>query len=239
MNRLLIVNADDFGASPGINRGILDAHLHGIVTSASLVVTGAARHDAAAISQSYPGLSVGLHWDVTGEDERWFNLDNEAAVRDEFASQLDAFCRLMGRMPTHIDSHQHVHREAHLMPLFEEMAAPLNVPVRGDGHVAHVGGFYGQWEWKVTDLDHIRVPFLQWMLREEVGPGWTEISCHPGYRSEGFTSVYDSEREVEIETLCDPGIRQTIEDLEIELVSYAAYQTRMARTSLAAQQVMS
>jgi len=35
-------------------------------------------------------------------------------------------------------------------------------------------------EWKVTDLQYVSVPFLQRMLREEVGEGWTELSCHRG-----------------------------------------------------------
>jgi chitin disaccharide deacetylase len=105
------------------------------------------------------------------------------------------------------------------MPLYEEMVEPL----RGDGHVRDVGGFHGQWEWMVTDLEHVSVPFPQWMLREDVRDGWTEISYHPGYSSPEFTSIYHDEREVEVETLCDPRIRRTIGELDIHLVSYADY----------------
>jgi predicted glycoside hydrolase/deacetylase ChbG (UPF0249 family) len=129
----------------------------------------------------------------------------------------------MGRLPTHVDSHRHVHREEHLMPVFRELVAPLGVPLRDDGRVKFVGGFYAQWEWQVTNLEHVSVPFLRQLLREEVPVGWTELSCHPGYVSPDYTAVYLHEREAEVRTLCDPSIRQAIVSLGIRLVSYADY----------------
>ena len=223
MQKYLIINADDFGASAGINRGILECHTRGVVTSTSLMVTGRAAAEAVALSRDHPALAVGLHWDVWGEDEREFDLGNVAAVRDEFRRQLDEFHRLLGRLPTHVDSHRHAHREEHVLPLFRELVAPLGVPLRDDGPVRFVGGFYAQWEWLVTNLEYVSVPFLQRMLREEVAPGWTELSCHPGYPSADFTSVYLAEREAEVRTLTDPRIRQTIDELGIRLAGYADY----------------
>ena len=224
MDKYLIVNADDFGASAGVNRGILECHTGGVVTSTSLMVTGRAVHEAVGLSREHPELAVGLHFDVCGEDEREFDTDDVAAVRDEFRRQLDEFHRLMGRLPTHVDSHRHVHREEHLMPVFREMVAPLGVPLRDDGRVKFIGGFYAQWEWGVTELEHISVAALQRILRNEVGDGWTEVSCHPGYRSPGYASVYLAEREEEVRTLTDPRVRQTITALGLRLVSYADYQ---------------
>ncbi len=75
----------------------------------------------------------------------------------------------------------------------------------------------------VTNLEYVSVPFLQWMLREEVGEGWTEFSCHPGYLSPDYASVYHREREAEVRTLTDPRIRRTIEKLGIHLVNYTDY----------------
>lgn len=223
MTDFLIVNADDFGASTGVNRGILESHTRGVVTSTSLMVTGRAVQEAVAMSRDHPALAIGLHWDVWGEDEREFDTENIPAVRDEFRRQLDEFQRLLGRLPTHIDSHRHAHREKHLMPVFRELVAPLGLPLRDDGKVRFVGGFYAQWEWMVTNLEYVSVPFLQRMLREEVAPGWTEFSCHPGYRSPGYTAVYLAEREEEVRTLTDPRIRQTISEEGIQLASYADY----------------
>jgi chitin disaccharide deacetylase len=225
----LIFNADDLGASTGVNRGILECHTSGVVTSASLMVTGRAVHEAVAMSRDHPGLAVGLHWDVWGEDERVFDIDDPRAVRDEFRRQLDEFHRLLGRMPTHVDSHRHAHRKEHLMPLFRELVEPLGVPLRDDGQVRFVGGFYAQWEWMVTNLEYVSVSFLQRMLREEVVEGWTEFSCHPGYLSPDYVAIYSAEREEEVRTLTDPRILQTIEEQGIRLVSYADYLERQSR----------
>jgi len=57
----LIVNADDWGLTPGVNRGIVRAFQHGIVTSASLLVTGSAFEEAVALARDFPSLDVGLH----------------------------------------------------------------------------------------------------------------------------------------------------------------------------------
>jgi predicted glycoside hydrolase/deacetylase ChbG (UPF0249 family) len=206
-----------------VNRGILECHTRGVVTSTSLMVTGRAVHEAVAMSRDHPVLAVGLHWDVWGEDEREFDTGDVSAVRDEFRRQLDEFHRLLGRLPTHVDSHRHAHREKGLLSVFKELVAPLGVPLRDDGRVRFVGGFYAQWEWRVTNLDYVSVGFLQKLLREEVREGWTEFSCHPGYRSPDYAAVYFSEREEEIHTLTDPRIRGTIEELGIGLRSYADY----------------
>ena len=77
MSRAAIVNADDFGQSAGINRGIVEAHERGIVTSASLMVRWPAASAAAAYARAHPRLSVGLHVDL-GEsiyrDGEWIAL---------------------------------------------------------------------------------------------------------------------------------------------------------------------
>jgi len=225
MDKYLIVNADDFGASTGVNHGIVHCHTRGIVRSTSLMVTGRGVHEAVALSRDYPTLSVGLHWDVWGEGERAFDLGNLPAVRAEFHRQIDEFYRLLGRLPTHIDSHRHAHRYEQVLPVFQELVEPLGVPLRGASAVRFIGGFYAQWEWMVTNLEYVSVPTLQRMLRDEVSEGWTEFSCHPGYVSPDFKSIYLQEREAEVCTLTDPRIRQTIEALGIRLVSYTDYLT--------------
>ena len=221
--RRVIVNADDFGASIGTNRGIVECHTRGVLTSTSMMVTGAAVEEAVALSREHPKLAVGLHWDVIGEDEREFDLDDHDAVRDEFAAQLERFRELMGTGPTHVDSHRHMHLDEGVRDLFAELAAPLGVPLRGDGQVRFVGNFYAQWEWGITDLDHVSPQALEQIIREEVREGWTELSCHPGYVSDDYTPMYRHEREAELRTLTDPRIRAVIEEQGITLESYATF----------------
>ena len=227
--RRVIFNADDFGASSGTNRGIVECHTRGVLTSTSMMVTGAAVEEAVELSATLPELAVGLHWDVIGEDEREFDLAEEAAVREEFAAQLQRFEELTGRAPTHIDSHRHMHLEESVSELFRELAAPVGVPLRGDGQVRFVGNFYAQWEWGVTDLEHVSVAALQEIIRSEVREGWTELSCHPGYVSDDYRPMYRYEREAELRTLIDPAIAATLTELGIVLESYATFSRARAQ----------
>ena len=110
-----------------------------------------------------------------------------------------------------------------MLPIFSELVAPLGVPLRDDGRVSFVGGFYAQWEWMVTELNYVSVPFLLTMLKDEVLPGWTEVSCHPGYCSPDFQSVYLAEREAEVATLTDPSIAAFIREAGIRLVTFGDY----------------
>ncbi|MEZ4572056.1 MAG: ChbG/HpnK family deacetylase [Thermomicrobiales bacterium] len=185
-SRNLIVNADDFGASLGINRGIVESYQRGIVTSTSLMVTGRALDDAVRLSAEHPGLAVGLHWDVIGEDDRSFDLDDLKLVRDEFNRQFERFVRAMGRRPTHVDSHRHLHMREPVFSVFRELAEEHSLPLRGAEPVRFVGSFYAQHEWKQTNLDHVSVAYLLDLIEHEVGKGWTEIGCHPGYVDPDF-----------------------------------------------------
>ena len=228
--RRVIFNADDFGYSSGINRGIVEAHVNGVVTSASLMVHGHATREASQLAGAHPELAVGLHFDVWGEDEREFDIDDVPAVREEFARQLELFERLIGRLPTHVDSHRHAHRKPGMSAVFRELVEPLGVPLRDDGRVRFVGDFYAQWTWMVTELEKIGVPALQAILREKVGDGWTELSCHPGYPSPEYREgIYLAERSVEVATLTAPAIRATLDELGLVLCSYADYTELAAR----------
>src|SRR5258707_14851837 len=96
--------------------------------------------------------------------------------------------------------------------------------------ICFVGNFYAQWEWGVTDLEHVSVETLEQILREEVGDGWTEVSCHPGYVSDDYTPMYRREREAELRTLTDPRIRAAIGELGLSLESYGTYAELAGRT---------
>jgi predicted glycoside hydrolase/deacetylase ChbG (UPF0249 family) len=227
--RFLIVNADDFGRSAGINRGIALAHERGIVTSASLMVRWPAAAEAAGYARDHPDLSVGLHLDL-GEwacrpDGEWVELyrvapaDDPDAVAEQAALQLDAFRALVGRDPTHVDSHQHVHRSGPARSVLEDVARGLGVPLRGHGRaVRHRGDFYGQDEEGRPWPELIGVGALVGVLAGLRG-GWTELGCHPGLDAD-LDSMYVRERALEVETLCDPRVRAAITGLGIVLRSY-------------------
>jgi predicted glycoside hydrolase/deacetylase ChbG (UPF0249 family) len=152
--RILIVNADDFGRSHGINLGVIKAHDEGILTSASLTVRWPAAREAARFARSRPGLSLGLHVDLgewVFEEGAWrccyevVPLDSVDDITTETLRQLEAFRDLVGRDPSHLDSHQHVHVTTQAVSsVLGELADKLDIPLRGANGVNYCGNFYGQ-----------------------------------------------------------------------------------------------
>jgi predicted glycoside hydrolase/deacetylase ChbG (UPF0249 family) len=226
--RFLIVNADDFGQSRGINEGIFEAHQRGIVTSASLMVRWEAAAAAAAYVHEYPNLSLGLHVDL-GEwayrSGEWIplyevtRLDDTSALEAEIERQLGQFRSLVGREPTHIDSHQHVHRSEPAHSMLIQRAQKLGVPLRGvDPTINYVGAFYGQMGNGTPLPEAIGVEALIKILRA-LPIGVSELGCHPG-RGDDTNSMYGAERYEELRVLCDPRIRETIAAEKIHLISF-------------------
>jgi predicted glycoside hydrolase/deacetylase ChbG (UPF0249 family) len=117
--RYLVVNADDFGACSGVNRGIVEAHRRGIVTSASLMVAVPGSEEAADLAREVPALSVGLHSSFQDEKGQPIAaLPDPGACRTALEAQVNRFRELPGRRPTHLDSHHHVHVRPRLRPAF-------------------------------------------------------------------------------------------------------------------------
>src|SRR5262245_60514883 len=131
----LIVNADDFGLTQQVNRGILDAHHDGIVTSTTLLANGGSFDEAVSMSRQAPQLGVGVHLNlsegnpVSRASEIPSLVDSRGAlhltpgrlwagivkrkvslsdVERELLAQVRKVIRA-GISPTHLDGHKHVH----------------------------------------------------------------------------------------------------------------------------------
>ncbi len=226
--RYLIVNADDFGQSSDVNEGIIEAHQYGIVTSASLMVRWPAVEAAVIYAQEHVDLSLGLHIDI-GEwayrDQQWVTLyevvptDDMSAVREEVARQLDMFHLLVGKAPTHIDSHQHQHLRGPLQVVLQDVADRLAVPLRHYSEdITYCGAFYGQTATGEALHDAISVRSLMHIL-ETLPPGFTELGCHPG-KINTLNTMYFYERAEELKALCHPLVRASLGTMEIELRSF-------------------
>src|SRR5262245_48619404 len=224
----LIVNADDFGYSAGVNRGIVHAYERGIVTSASLMVHERNAADAARYAREGTSLSVGVHIDLgewSYQDGNWLPLyqrvalEDPVAVENEVREQISMFRDLIGRNPTHIDSHQHVHLREPVRRIVARQGSALNVPVRHLSAVArYCGAFYGQTAQGDPWPDGISTAALVAVIGA-LQPGVTELGCHPGYAGDR-ASTYARERDAEVETLCDPAIRRLLDARHIKLVSF-------------------
>ena len=132
----LIINADDFGLTQGINRAIAELHQAGVVTSTTLMATGGAFHHAASLSASLPALGVGCHVvlldgspvsppaaipSLLGSDRKTFRPTLGGFVRDlllgricagEIQLEVEAQLHMLqqsGIRITHLDTHKHIH----------------------------------------------------------------------------------------------------------------------------------
>lgn len=226
--RHLIVNADDFGQSYGVNRGIIESFEKGIVTSTSFMVRWPAAIEAAAYARAHSKLSVGLHVDLSEWDyknETWFPLyevvplDDHAAVAAEVTRQLECFRELLGRNPTHLDSHQHAHHKEPLYSVLHQHVQELHVPLRHySSRVCYCGNFYGQSAKGWPYPEGISVNSLIDILTK-LPSGVTELGCHPGL-ADDLESMYRKERADEVKTLCEPHVRSFIDTAGIILSSF-------------------
>lgn len=228
--KCIVVNADDLGYSSGVNQGIVVAHQQGVLTSASLMVDMPASRDGARLARELPALSVGMHaslTDVAGQP--LVGLETGEGCRDVLQQQLDRFHDLMGRLPTHLDSHHNVHRKPRLLPHFLELAARYEMPLREHSPVRHLSSFYGQWGGR-THLEQIDAQGMVRLLEKEISDGVTELGCHPGYCDPQLRSGYREEREVELRTLCHPAVRDCLSVRQIRLVNFVEAMALLAGT---------
>ena len=209
----LIVNGDDFGASGGINRGVIEAHERGILTSASLMVDGAASAEAAQLAARYPALGLGLHVDLRPPVD-------PPRPEHEIEAQLARFVELTGRHPTHIDSHHYIHRDGDLLPTFLEIAERHGLPLRDHCGVRHISTFYARPDGEARP-ELVGPEALAQILTTEVGDGFSELCCHPGYADTELASSYTFERQAEVETLCDPAVAAVVRARGIRLVTFS------------------
>jgi predicted glycoside hydrolase/deacetylase ChbG (UPF0249 family) len=229
--RRLIVNADDFGLSLGVNAGIIRAHERGIVTATSLMVRWPAADAAAAYARSHSQLDVGLHIDLgesiyrNGNWEMLYEVvapDDASAVAAEVDRQLAIFRGLLGRDPSHIDSHQHVHRDEPARSIIAAVAHRLRVPLRHfTPGFQYWGQFYGQSDTGESYPELIGVEALIALLGS-LPDGVTELGCHPASIHD-TNSMYGTERIGELQSLCDDRIRAAVAIGQIELSNFTTY----------------
>jgi predicted glycoside hydrolase/deacetylase ChbG (UPF0249 family) len=218
--KFLIINADDFGYGCGVNRAVARLHDQGVVTSAGLMVNTPGTVEAVALAATRPRLSLGLHVNFTNEAQRLVEFDDPAVCRRELRRQFDHFVELTGGPPSHLDSHQHVHRRPACQPSFLELAREYGLPLRDRPPVTFKGGFYGQWEYGVSQPAKVSFEALSQIVSTELQRGIYELAVHPGYHDATATYVYHLDREWELETLSDPRLPALLAELGVHLISY-------------------
>jgi hypothetical protein len=248
--RTLIVNADDFGLTLGVSRGILEARARGIVTSTTMLVNRSL--DRRLVEElDASGLGVGLHLNLTlgrpladparvaslvdGDGRFLRDADRVAAqakvdeARIELGNQIDAFRRLLGRFPTHLDTHHHVGRHEPILGLVLDFSEALKVPVRSQDDAVRVAAR----QRKLRTPDHFvgdagQEPYWtpERVLEQlrALRPGVTEFMTHPGhYDDELSYSRYGRQRDVELIGLTDARAAELIAAEGIRLSHFGRF----------------
>ena len=153
MERTIVINADDFGLCEGVNKGIVQAHTKGVLTSATLMANMPAAQEAVEIAKGLPNLGVGVHLNLTegkaiskgaevdcivnSEGEFAFSASRLAllailkgrvrkAIETELAAQIQWVID-KGIKPTHLDSHKHIHSFPVIFPIVCRLAKRFDI----------------------------------------------------------------------------------------------------------------
>jgi chitin disaccharide deacetylase len=246
--RALIVNADDFGLTRGVSAGILAAHRHGIVSSTTVLVT--ADLDRAQLAEARDsGLGLGLHVNLTlgkpltrarslvdgggrfrRDPRRAAAAARAADVRAEVEAQIARFQRLVGRPPTHLDTHHHVGLLVPVRDVVLELARAHGLAVRSQDATARARAraaglrttdhFFGEagpdaWWSPARTLAGLRA----------LPSGLSEFMCHPGRFDDDLAySRYGRQREIELAGLGSPAARAAVAALGIDLRHFGEIQ---------------
>lgn len=203
MSKYLIVNADDFGYSYSINKGIIEAHTNGIVTSTSVMVDAVAADEAKDLTQ-FPDLSIGLH----------FEIKEIVNVGAELKRQIDKFVAIVGKSPDHIDTHKRHTTDEGIREVLEDYAKAHDVPIR-NFNAKHIGSFG-------INSDDCSVAQLMRSI-DEATDGYNELMTHVGYSDYYLRehSSYSDSRELELKSICDPEIKRHIHGKGLILASWS------------------
>lgn len=242
----LIINADDFGYSTGVNYGIIHAHQKGILTSTTIMSNMPGYEEAVKLAKMNPELGVGVHLTLTcgkpirddvpslieneGEFHKitYYEQDFEIDIDElynEWKSQIEKVYD-SGISPTHLDSHHHVNSIHPMTIVFIKLAEEFDLPVRNNFVVPNslktTDRFY-------TTFDSIGLTKEIWKLMEirnlieDVQKyGCVEIMCHPAYVDHFLmsNSSFNVDRTVALNELIDERYPKIFKENKIELVNF-------------------
>lgn len=245
----VIFNADDFGLTQGVNDGIVQSHLEGVVNSTTLLVGMPAEKHAIALAKELPGLKVGLHLrftlgkplggatELTNSRGEFFSYKEfwsrngycSQTIYQECIAQVEAFLAT-GLSLSHLDSHHHVHTHPEFLPIVQEVAAQYKVPLRGqlvpNIKYAFTDKFYDQ----EVDLDLLVNHLVEFGQSYDV----VEVMCHPARVDNALLegSGYAQQREKELAVLTDDRLAVLLARHSIEVTDYSAISIQACEPSV-------
>lgn len=273
MTTRLIVNADDYGHTLDVSRGIRAAHLKGIVTSTTAMMNKpAAEESLRQAPGGAPRLGLGVHLTITSggsllpaeqiktlisEDGLFFKvvpfanrLDqvDPAEAKAEWRAQIEQFISVAGRKPTHLDSHHHSSYFSPgllraMLELAREYNSPIRLPIAPNANwmlsgmptemaaamQAHIPPLLEEFQPRRPDgfidnfYDEDATQENLLSILAGLPDGTFELMCHPGCLSPELiaNSIYNAQRERELNILTSPEVLQLVRERGIELISFS------------------
>lgn len=201
----LIINADDFGYSRGINWGIIESHQRGILTSTTLMANMPGFDHAVELASQNPKLGIGVHMTLTClapilKDHKTIvdengnfkkisffknNMDYDVEeVYREWDAQIQKIYAA-GINPTHLDSHHHTHTLPQHREITLRLARKYNLPVRGNmdlpEDIKTVSYFETEFDQLGKNAEETYTDYLNEVLDKVEKYGTVEAMVHPGY----------------------------------------------------------
>lgn len=230
----MIVNADDFGFTRGVNQGIVEAHTRGILTATTLMAEGRAFEHAVELARANPTLDVGVHlvlWPDGDLPQRLPSFLRRALslstveVEALFAAQIQKVMAA-GITPSHLDTHKHTHILPHVWKAMVAVAERFKIRwirsrllpgSRRPATLRHTDHFVG-----VRLTGKMTQSSLSTAL-SKLRPGVTELMCHPGHCDadlEAAPTRLKWSRQVELEALTAPETRALLVENGVELTNF-------------------
>lgn len=237
----LIINADDFGYTEGVNLGIISAYKNGIVSSCTIMANMPGFDEAVELLKANPGLRCGVHMTLTcykpiinshktivddngnfyrratKEILQLIDLDE---VYEEFCAQIDKV-KNSGIKITHLDSHHHVHGLKELKAVIEKIVNKYELPIRGAFEykteikdiVPVIDSFYA---------DKVDYEYFEKNIHEIKKYKICDLMCHPSFVDEFLlnSTSYALQRTKEHSILTYKNIREFLELNEVEIATY-------------------
>lgn len=240
----LIINADDFGYSRGVNYGIIDAYRIGVLTSTTMMTNMPGVEHGVELAKENPGLGVGVHLvltcgkpllenhktlvDVNGNFHNLnyykgaFEIDLDEIYK-EWKAQIERFISF-GLEPTHLDSHHHINSHEKIYPVFLELAKEYNLPIRNNinkdiiskyDYIKTTDYFAGEVNNSIIDIDTLRDLFKNHKT--------VEIMTHPAYLDKHLivNSSFTYPRVEELELLTNKKVVKMLKNsTDIKLITF-------------------
>lgn len=205
----VIINADDFGYSRGINYAIVDCHTQGILTSTTIMANMPGFDHAVSLAKENPELGIGVHLTLScgkpllnthktlvNEDGSFKKADyfaysedyDEEEIKREWTAQIEKVIA-SGIKPTHLDSHQHVHTFRNNSHIIVALARKYKLAVRNNvqlpDDIRKVNRFETEFDRCDVRIERPLRSYLENLQQDIITYGSVEIMCHPGYLDAG------------------------------------------------------